>query len=109
MRLLGIVTVGLCVVLTRGQIETWRSPVTLWGHAVTVAPENARAALNYGVALEQSGDRQGALLWLIRAGELSDSHPRRAEILALVRDRLLWMEAFGEPVCSRPAAQPYCS
>lgn len=107
MRALGIVLLAGCVVLTHVQMAVWRSPVALWAHVAAVSPALPRPALNYGVALLDT-DRRGAVLWMVRAGELAEGHPREAEIRAVIRQRLMVLEAFGDPVCSRPLVSSFC-
>jgi tetratricopeptide (TPR) repeat protein len=40
-----------CAVLARRQVETWKDSVTLWRHAIDVAPDNAAAHNNLGSTL----------------------------------------------------------
>lgn len=107
MKLVGALWLVLCGLLTAAQIPLWRSDQALWGYAAHVNPENARPAVNYALALLKHDQRAG-MIWLMRAGELAEGHPREHEIRAVVRHHLRWMEAFGANVCSRPSVQPHC-
>ena len=58
---------GLLVI----HVPVWRSNVTLWGHAVQMAPLKPRPALNYAVALIARGDLDQGERWLLRAFALA--------------------------------------
>lgn len=109
MRWAGVIALLICGAYTEAQLQDWSSPMPLWRQAVTVSPLSARAALNYGVALDNAGEDERAIEWYVRAGNLSHSSPRGTEVRAVLRSRLLWMTAFGATVCGRPDVQPYCS
>ena len=60
-----------CALVTHQQAWVWASDLTLWRHAVELAPQKPRPALNYGSALLLTGDVHGAAIWWARALELS--------------------------------------
>lgn len=109
-----IAAVALLVVwcgLTATRLPVWRSPLSLWRHAVTVAPHSPRAALNFGAALLNAGFDDEAVTWFLRAGELNQTTagPYRDQIDAVIRHRFRWMTAFGHSICLDPRARPWCS
>jgi hypothetical protein len=108
MRGVGACVLAVYAVITAAQLPVWRSDRTLWHQAWRSHPELPRVMLNYGLSVSTS-DPEQSLQLLVRAFEAADRSPRRAEIQAVVRQRLLWQEAFGEPVCSRPSVQSVCS
>ena len=99
---------GLLACLTVRQQAVWASDLTLWSHAVSVTPTLARPALNYATALRKDGQMTLAVIWFVRAGELAEADPRRDEYRRSIAAQLQWMAAFGDPVCERGMAQPYC-
>ena len=103
---------GLALLLwglvTFSHLPVWASNRNLWGRAIEVSPRLARPNLNYGIALAKDGDREGAVLFLVRAAEAAMREPRGEEVRVIVQHELRWMEAFGFPVCSRPDVQPHC-
>jgi hypothetical protein len=81
-----------CAAVTHDQVGVWRSDLTLWLHAATVAPAKPRPALNYGSALAIRGEFVGAALWWEHAIRLADAphvppHDRR-RTLASARHNL---------------------
>ena len=44
-------------IVTQQQVPVWRSDLTVWTHAVALAPWLPRAHINLGKALIASGDR----------------------------------------------------
>jgi tetratricopeptide (TPR) repeat protein len=58
---LGGGVVVLCGYLAWVQTGYWRNSLTLWGHALAVTANNAAAQLNYGLAVEEGGQRQEAM------------------------------------------------
>ena len=57
--------------LMRSALETWQSDLTVWAHAVQIAPFKPRVALNYGVVLLQAKAYPQAVAQLIRAERLT--------------------------------------
>jgi tetratricopeptide (TPR) repeat protein len=57
-------------VATFAQVRVWRDSVTLWSHAVTVAPDNAVVHQNLGVALKEAGRLEEAIGHLAQASAL---------------------------------------
>lgn len=57
---------------THQQIGIWRSNVTLWTHAATIAPYKPRVLTNYGLALLQQGDTKGAVEQWRKAVQMAD-------------------------------------
>jgi tetratricopeptide (TPR) repeat protein len=81
-------------VLARNQVLYWENDLTLWGHAVQLAPRNYFARTNLGVALLSAGELDAAL---DQFGEALRIEPYAAEThnglgIALFR-KGLWKEA----------------
>ena len=55
---------ALCVVRTHGQIPVWRSNLTLWTHAATVAPLKPRVRHLEALAMLESGQIQAGVAGL---------------------------------------------
>lgn len=108
MRWIGALLLVICAGLSSAQMPVWRSDRDLLGHAWRVHPHLPRVTLNYGLALLPT-DREAGITLLVRAAERAEDSPRAREIRAVVKHRFLWLEAFGDPVCSRPSVQPVCS
>lgn len=53
------------------QVSVWRSDLTLWAHAATIAPAKPRVALNYGVALFADGQTRAGIEQWRRASQLA--------------------------------------
>lgn len=56
-----VLILGTLGMLTRRQITYWHDSITLWNHALEVAPENPFADNALGYALAQKGDVEGAI------------------------------------------------
>lgn len=62
----GLLAVGVCVLALWAGIDlnqtifVWNSDLTLWAHAVTVAPQKPRPHLNFGRELDVIGDLSAA-------------------------------------------------
>jgi tetratricopeptide (TPR) repeat protein len=67
---------GALVVVTALRNADYRDAVTMWRATVRCAPHNARAHLNLGRALEDSGDDTGALREYAEAVRLNPREPR---------------------------------
>ena len=99
----------LLACLTVRQQGFWASDLALWRNAAYWAPELGRPALNLATAYRKAGQRDAALLWFIRAAELSEADPRGAEYRQSIAVQLAWMEAtWGDGVCERPDLRPLC-
>lgn len=105
----GLVVLGVWAVRTAQLIPTFQTDRTLWEAAVEASPRLPRPALNLATAYRTEGRERDAVLWLVRAAELSDGAPREAELRYLVKSQLLFLSAFGNDACARPTVQPYCS
>lgn len=101
----GLIVVACCAAGTARHLPTFQSDRALWHAAVVASPRLARPALNYADALLKAGETRDALLWLVRAAELS---PEGSDVRLRIRHHLWWLEAFGEPVCGRPLVSAYC-
>ena len=89
--LLAGVPLGLCVVLTRHQIEYWRDSVSLWEHVVEVGPERAFPHSFLARALEAKGRNDEAERHYARASQLDATwEQHREKGLALERQDDLW-------------------
>jgi tetratricopeptide (TPR) repeat protein len=60
---------GVCLLLARGQVFTWRDSVALFEHSQSVTGGNVIAALNLGEAHEDAGDVERAVVQYRRALE----------------------------------------
>lgn len=60
-------------VSTRQYVAVWRSEVTLWQHAVRLAPQKPRTLNNYGVAVAATGQLTQARVWFERAHQAGHS------------------------------------
>ena len=67
-----VVLLAVYTGLTALQVRVWRSELTLWGHAVAIAPLKPRPALNLALALILRGDLPMAEQWLYRTLALAD-------------------------------------
>lgn len=105
----GLIVLGILAGGSARAIPAFQSDLALWERAVVASPSLPRPALNVATAYRKAGRTREALIWLVRAGELADRSERVTEIRAAVRAQLLFLSAFGDDVCSRPAVQPYCS
>jgi tetratricopeptide (TPR) repeat protein len=74
--LIGGLAVALvaCAVLSWLQVQTWRNSVTLWEHALAVAPRNATAEECLGRALKDAGRDDSAVTHLEAALRLPASN-----------------------------------
>lgn len=99
----GALVLLVCALLSARASQHWRSDRALWDRAVAVNPRLPRPLLNAAVQHRKDGDIEGAVGVLMRAGAAGD-----AEMRARVRQQVLWMQAFGHDVCSRPDVQSYC-
>jgi Flp pilus assembly protein TadD len=77
-------------VLSAAYVPVWRTNLSLWGRAVTLAPEKARVLLNFGRALDIAGVQADAEVNYRQAWALSESLPagERAVIDRAVRTNL---------------------
>ncbi|MBK7877017.1 MAG: tetratricopeptide repeat protein [Planctomycetes bacterium] len=71
----GVVLLGVCAVLTRGQVALWKDSRTVFAHAIAVTGDNAMARQNLGNALLAEGDLDGAILNLSECVRLSPAFP----------------------------------
>lgn len=104
---LGLVLLSL---VTMARLPAWRDDVALWSETVRSSPRLPRPALNLGMAYLKRGEHQAAAIWLVRAGELAEGRqgPRDREALILVSRGLVWIEAFGSPVCAATSTRRFC-
>jgi hypothetical protein len=105
---IGLLLLGCCVGRTAQVIPTYRTDRDVWEAAVEASPRLPRPALNLATAYRKEGRTRDAVLWLVRAGDLSAGAPREVELRYLIKSQLLFLSAFGDDVCGRPAVQPYC-
>jgi tetratricopeptide (TPR) repeat protein len=68
----------------RVQASYWHDSVALWGHAIAVAPDTARAHANLGVALEAAGEPDRAAEQYKLALALNANDPHSHNNLALL-------------------------
>jgi len=105
---IGLGLVGLLWALSLQRVPMFQSDRALWEAAVAASPLLPRPAVNLAAAYHREGRNREAVVWLVKAGELSPGAPRGVEVRWIVRRQLLWMTAFGDPVCSRQSVAPYC-
>ena len=94
--------------LTVLQCRVWRSNLTLWSHAVRVAPSLARPAINLAVAYRIAGYPEQAAHWLTIAGPLTAGDAREHEYRRVIAREFGLLETFGTFACDDPLARPYC-
>lgn len=56
-----VVAIFALAIMTRRQVGYWKSSLELWRHAIAVTGPNARAHTNFGNALGEQGDIDGAI------------------------------------------------
>ena len=96
------------------QAGVWRNSITLFSHALEVTPANPVAHINLGVALEQSGRVEDALVHYRDALRLDPTRAQAHHNLANILDTQgRFAEAlphFEEAIRLRPReARPHCS
>jgi protein O-mannosyl-transferase len=69
-----IVAMIFCVV-TSYRLEAYRDVITMWRDAVAHEPENVRATINLGCALEDAGRPQEAIAQFEHALQIDPAHP----------------------------------
>jgi tetratricopeptide (TPR) repeat protein len=79
---LGVVTIALCLSLTRIQVGYWHDDHRLWQHALDVTTGNDFAENNLGVSLVQQGKLDEAMGHFARAVELNPRNDRAQVNLA---------------------------
>jgi Flp pilus assembly protein TadD len=79
----GIFVVVAFAIVAREQVWTWQDSRTMWGHAVSVSPHNARAYSNLGAALLEERRADEAADAFRRAVQLQPSVPRLRRNLGL--------------------------
>ncbi len=62
-------------VVTSYRLETYRDVVTMWRDAVAHQPNNVRATINLGCALEDAGRREEAIEQFERTLQIDATHP----------------------------------
>lgn len=78
-------TVALLALMSMARSEVWRDAGRLWGDAAAKAPYMSRPQAQWGHALLQSGDRQGARAAFARAVALDPGHRAARTNLANMR------------------------
>lgn len=99
---------GLLACLTVRQQAVWMDDVSLWRQAVRVAPQSPRAAINLALAYRKAGDREAAVMWLIRADALVEGHPREASYRRVIWAHVGALQMAGVPVCDSLLLSRYC-
>lgn len=108
-RAIALIVFGTLAIGTARTLPRFQSDRALWEAAVEASPALPRPALNLATAYRKADRDREAVVWLLRAAELSQSGPRGAEVRRMVSAQLRWMDAFGAEVCSRPGVQRWCS
>ena len=90
---LALVTIALLAYSygTHQRNKVWRTAETLWKDVTIKSPNNARGLMNYGLALMDRGDFEGAERYFRRAFELEPNH------FHLHRNMALFYENTGNP------------
>jgi tetratricopeptide (TPR) repeat protein len=65
-----VVLLCVCAELTSRQVPVWHDDISLWTHALAVAPETSTARGNYGKALFVRGEEEEAERQFLRALEI---------------------------------------
>jgi tetratricopeptide (TPR) repeat protein len=69
-----VLTIAFCVI-TSCRLEAYHDVITLWRDAVAHEPENLRATINLGCALEAAGRSQEAIEQFEHALQIDPTHP----------------------------------
>jgi tetratricopeptide (TPR) repeat protein len=69
-----VLTIVLCLV-TSCRLEAYRDVITMWRDAVAHEPENIRATINLGCALEDAGRPEEAIEQFEHALQIDPAHP----------------------------------
>ena len=96
--------------LSRRQAGFWRDSMTLWGHTLAVAPDNAVARENMAAALAERGDFVDAAEQASRAVELRPNDPAALDAFGITQLRLgktaLAEATFGRAAELDPSFSP---
>lgn len=98
----GVAVVALLTLQARAQAANWHDSATLFQHALSVAPDNAVARSNLGLALFNQGHADQAILEYRRATELNPA--QRLPRLNLAR-ALAWRGRREEALAAYVALQ----
>jgi Flp pilus assembly protein TadD len=106
----GVAVLGLCAVLTRGQVPYWTDTVSLFARTVEVEPANHVAHSHLGNGYELRGEDELALVHHTRAAQLRSYHHMSLFALGerLVREGRfdLATRAFEAELAAKPDAAP---
>jgi Flp pilus assembly protein TadD len=108
---LSVPAVIILVVLTMAterQLQFWRNDDALFGHAVSVTSDNVDAIVNYGVALENEGKPQEAIVQYRQAEQLAPSSAiasaNLADLLYYTGETNSALEQYRQAVKLQPAS-----
>jgi len=79
-----LIVISACALTARTQVRHWQNGITLWEHAVSIDPANARAQGNLGVALMSAGRSDEAIAHYDAALQLQPDDSHAHNNLALV-------------------------
>lgn len=103
---LGAAAVIACVVLTRAQVDVWRTGVTLWEHAVAATRHNFIGQTNLGYELAKEGRLDEAIERYRNALETSPNYLLARQDLALALTSQRKFDAAIEEYRSALRVQP---
>lgn len=104
---LAVVLLALCARLTTARTDAWHSDTTLWTAALRDDP-TARAAVNLAAVDLRLNEFEHARALDVRAIALAATDRDPARVRRIVRQQLLWQDAFGSLVCGLPPWSAWC-
>jgi tetratricopeptide (TPR) repeat protein len=110
--LLCVAIIALCL-LTWRQVLVWRSAVTLWGHAASLASGGRAAHANLAEALEAEGRPREAIAHYFeamrRSARKASWHVRLGQLYARVGDDTAALQHFGDALAEEPGMPEACA
>lgn len=107
MRIAGAAVVAVCSVVAHQQVMYWKSPETLWEHALDVTADNYAAHLNLGILFDEQGRSSEALEHYKEALAIRSDLPKAHNALGVLLARQKQFDAaiaeYTEAIQSDPA------
>jgi Tfp pilus assembly protein PilF len=93
----GVLILAVCLIMTRTQVQYWKSSAALYLHTLEVTEDNFFIYTNYGVLLRKAGRTDEAIRYLRRAIEINYVNARAHTNLGIaLEDKGLSAEASAE-------------